>query len=352
MREQLTETSAKHWDFVVQDDLTAQEIVEFLRSGIKLRTFSEVLAKIYPEPDLKERLYAEFPSRKNVQNWLKDRNLPTGREEVFRIAFALGLDEKQADVLLAYVFEEGIHYRNERELVYAFALKNHQNYETAARSAKTFLERKKEAPQDGTPQTNVIRMAFEALPPGEDFMRFLAAHSGQLGTRHNTAYRYFTGMLSLLRGDFEEEAYTTDAIAENYLRLHMPKERRTDDYDYVQKTLKKYWPGERSIRAMKNRREDISRKALLLLFIVTGGLREEGYDELDEEYISKDLRLAGDCRRINEMLELSGMRRLDPRNPFDFLVLYCLQAESGDMMSERMEAVVDELFTAYGKAPS
>ena len=37
---------------------------------------------------------------RKVRNWLHDRNLPQNREELFKICFALGLDEKSADVVL------------------------------------------------------------------------------------------------------------------------------------------------------------------------------------------------------------------------------------------------------------
>ena len=44
-------------------------------------------------------ILAESVSR-TVRNWLTGRSVPARREDVFRIAFALGLSEAQADRLL------------------------------------------------------------------------------------------------------------------------------------------------------------------------------------------------------------------------------------------------------------
>lgn len=95
---------------------------------------------------------------------------------------------------------------------------------------------------------------------------------------------------------------------------------------------------------MKSRSEDIGRKTLLLLYLVTGGVWEQEYDELDETYIQPKEFLETHCHRMNKMLAECGMRRMDPRNVFDYLVLYCLRPEEEMFMSERMSALAAELF--------
>ncbi len=95
---------------------------------------------------------------------------------------------------------------------------------------------------------------------------------------------------------------------------------------------------------MKSRSEDVGRKTLLLLYLVTGGVWEQEYDELDETYIQPKEFLETYCHRMNKMLMECGMRRIDPRNVFDYLVLYCLRPEEEMFMSERMSALAAELF--------
>ena len=63
-------------------------------------------------------ILAESVSR-TVRNWLTGRSVPARREDVFRIAFALGLSEAQTDRLLGCCSGYGIHYREGRDAVYA-----------------------------------------------------------------------------------------------------------------------------------------------------------------------------------------------------------------------------------------
>jgi hypothetical protein len=340
-----TEESKRQFDFLLREDLTAEETVAYLKTDFSIRQFSDVLEQLYAGEDMERRLTEAFDSRKTVQNWLKNRNLPTNREQVFCIAFALGLSEYGADELLSYVFGDGIHYRNERELLYAFALKNHQTYAAATASAKKLEERSGTGETGEALTTQDLRLAFEQLPPGADYMKFLMEHQNSFGTLHDTAYRYFINMLSYLE-DIDEtgNVYSTEYICDSYLRMGVPLTKRVSSYSTLQKMVKKYWPGVRSVKAMKRRSEDVSRKILILLYLVTGGVREQSYDEEDEDYIDAEKILLGNLTRIDQMMTDCGMRTIDPRNPFDFLVLYCLKTDMEDSMSERMEEILSIFF--------
>lgn len=355
----MTEVSARQWDFIAKECQTPKEAVDFLKSGMRLRTFSDIICRLYPGKDLENRLTDRLFAfcganadttqrdsiRRKVQNWLHNRNLPTDREDVFQIAFALELDEKQTDWLLAQVFDAGIHYRNEKEIIYAFSLRNHQSYEKASVCAKTFAERKSASDTTGNAVTKLLKMEFEQLPPDEDIINFMMKHSESFGKNHNTAYQYFIQMLDLLTGEKSgEEVYSMEYITEQYLRMNMPEDKKVSGYSDIQRMVKKYWPGVRNIKEMKNRNEDVTRKALLLLYIVTGGVWTETYDELDEAYVTSEEMLIEHCKRINKMLEDCGMRYMDTRNPFDYLVLFCLKSKRSEFMSERMEQMVEELF--------
>lgn len=357
--EMMTVVSARQWDFIAKECQTSKEAVDFLKSGMRLRTFSDMIGRLYPGEDLESRLTDSFFTfgeadadvvqrdsiRRKVQNWLHNRNLPTDREDVFRIAFALELDEKQTDWLLAQIFDAGIHYRNEKEIIYAFSLRNHQSYEKAAACLKTFAERKSLSDTTGNVVTKLLKMEFEQLPPGEDIMNFMMKHSESFGKNHNTAYQYFIQMLDLLTGETSgEEVYSVEYITKLYLRMNMPEDKKVSGYSDIQRMVKKYWPGVRNIKEMKNRKEDVTRKVLLLLYIVTGGVWMESYDELDEAYVTSEEMLIEHCRRINKMLEDCGMRYMDTRNPFDYLVLFCLKSEPTEFMSEKMQQMVEELF--------
>ena len=153
-------------------------------------------------------------------------------------------------------------------------------------------------------------------------------------------------MLALLTGEAleGEQTYSMEYVADEYLRLNVPKEKKTGRYTDVQKLVKKNWPSPRSIKAMKSRAEDVDRKTLLLLYLVTEGTWGDEDDELDEAYIQPEEILVAHCHRMNKMLMECGMRRIDPRSVFDYLLLYCLLPEDDMAMSQRMSALAAELF--------
>ena len=141
-----------------------------------------------------------------------------------------------------------------------------------------------------------------------------------------------------------EDKYSMEDIADTYLRLNVPLDKKTSGYGNVQKIVKKYWPGARAVKAMKSRSEEVNRKTLLLLYIVTGGMADEEYDESDETYTSSEEFLEYHCKNMNHMLRDFGMSRMDPRNIFDYLVLYCLRPEEDIFMSDRMAILMSEIF--------
>jgi len=138
---QLTEISAKQLDFVTRENLTPQEAVAFLRSGMQLRTFRDILRQVCGSDALEKNisygLWLQDQSQnpdsvcRKVRNWMNGKNLPTEREDVFRICFALGLQEDRASRMLTLLTEQGIHYRNIREMVYAYCLRYRLGYDYA-----------------------------------------------------------------------------------------------------------------------------------------------------------------------------------------------------------------------------
>ena len=351
--EKLTEISARQWQYVTQENLSAREAVAFLRSGMQVRSFRDVLRQVCGTDQVEQQLTLALCQlsdaqpdsvRRKVWNWMNGRTLPTEREEVLRICFALELPLEQADRMLTLLTDQGIHYRNLWEVVCAYCLRQGLPYGETKRLMEQL--RPSGSRERGYPATQAIRQDFQSVRGEEDLFSFVARHRESLGTHHNTAYRYFCTMLALLTGEAleGEQTYSMEYVADEYLRLNVPKEKKTGRYTDVQKLVKKNWPSPRSIKAMKSRAEDVDRKTLLLLYLVTEGTWGDEYDELDEAYIQPEEILVAHCHRMNKMLMECGMRRIDPRSVFDYLLLYCLLPEDDMAMSQRMSALAAELF--------
>ena len=135
---------------ITNESMDINEVVAFLRKKAGFWKFSRLLQEIYEgEEPLSRRLvnklleYEETGNyekiSRKVRNWLHDYNLPENREELFKICFALDLDEQRADCILGITAENGIHYRNPKELIYAFCLRKSYDYPYAASLAQRLI---------------------------------------------------------------------------------------------------------------------------------------------------------------------------------------------------------------------
>lgn len=367
-RQDLTEISRNNIEFFSDGEKTPGELVAFLKKEAMFRTFDQVLRQVYPDSDLAERLTAgmteisgEPPANvaRKVQNWLKGRNIPRNRETLFQICFVLGLDEARAYQLLGTASETGIHYRNQDELVYAFGLRLKMRYEDTValrEKVRTLYPQEPCAGHDGKKEsvvyTRQVRDAFSDVHSEEELLEFFREHQKGLGQLHETAYQKFEELLEVLQkpkgaSGEEERKYTIEEVMETYMRMHMPETKKTSDYTLLQRVIKKYWPSESGLLNMKNRKEDVSRKVMILLYLVTEAFDDgEEEDDLfwDTEEEDADTILETRLERMNLFLDRYGMNLLDIGNPFDFLVLYAMRTQGGEFVSDRMAAALNVLF--------
>lgn len=356
----MTEISGNNMGFIGGGERSPEELVEFLKEGAMFRRFDETLKKAYPNDDILPRLSSGLAAisgeplpgvTRKVHNWLNGKNAPKNREALFQICFVLGISEADASKLLGTASETGLHYRNPVELVYAFGLRLGMGYAEAVALKEKILGKYQFTPvpqPEGTGDaayTRQVRDAFSQVSNEEELMAFFDAHFKELGQLHETAYRKFMELMNLLQEPVgmnggKERRYTVEEVMDTYMRMNVPETKKTEGCTLIQKMVKKYWPNESSLLDMINRREDVSRKALILLYLVT----EEfgGEDDEDDADTSLEVRI----KLMDLFLDRYGMNVLDPGNPFDLLVIYAMGAQEGEYMSDRMEAVIGELFMA------
>lgn len=126
-------------------------------------------------------------------------NLPSGREELFQICFALELGEKDAEYILGTTAESGIHFRNPRELTYAYCLRKKIDYPQAVRLVeelwKAPLPEKTIEYQEFIKETSEtedrkilmasIRNKFKRVRTEEELRSFLEEYHDSFGVHHN-----------------------------------------------------------------------------------------------------------------------------------------------------------------------
>ena len=83
--EKLTEISARQWQYVTQENLSAREAVAFLRSGMQVRSFRDVLRQVCGTDQVEQQLTLALcrlsdaqpdSVRRKVWNWMNGRTLP------------------------------------------------------------------------------------------------------------------------------------------------------------------------------------------------------------------------------------------------------------------------------------
>lgn len=410
--------------------LSPEELINFMENGFICRTFKDTITQFYIEYENKKQEKGEVKRflsarlsdmtkisydnmSRNVRNWMNGINIPQ-REQLFQMCFALELDESRASQLLASISDTGIHYRNPEELVYAFGLRQKMSYGETVKLKNEIMEKyyqnKKDAlssekNREAKVYTRQIQRKFlDEVHTVEDLKQFFEENSGVFGKIHEAAYDEFMRMLKLLQNpETDFEAYwmqylkentgyseeerqkeverikqdlkkkSVEEIIEEYLRMYVPKNtsrKKTGEgkrnYTYLQRVIKKNWPSESIISKMKTKEMDVSRKVLLLLFLLTEEFEvsdlinreqeDDIFSDLDEgdEYLSDlgEMEDANDRmeRRIvqlNLFLEAYGMNQLDPGSAFDCFVLYALKASydgDEDNMGERFKSVLKLLF--------
>ena len=357
----LSQGSAVEYNQISSGEMTPSMAARYLRDEqVPLRGFGDTLREMYPYPDLQPRLIRAFSEEeaasasaaRKVYNWLSGACRPVDREDVFRIAFALELSEAQASVLLGLCTDYGIHYREGRDLIYAWFLRHNLSYREARdffRTLPTPPHDKEPPPIDPATVTHGLQNTFALIQTREELRERYIASLPLMGSLHLRAYHYFQRYMDHLihpaPGWTDPEAeYSLDAVMDRYLSLHMPSGKKRAGYTPSQKLIKRNWPNTTALKNIRAQREDVPRKLLLLLYVITENVTDGEYTELDEDYLTLEERLDDHWWIINAMLIDCGMPVLDPRSAFDWLVLYALTATGDESMGERMERVIEELY--------
>lgn len=368
----MTVMSHEAFDIATTINLSAQQAAQALMESVQIRTFAELLRRFASGNELRSRLVdglcANDPERsresmdKKVRGWLSGKYQPTAREDLFELCFVLRMSVEEADDFLAAAGEEGLHWRDPHELVYAYALRKGMSYPEAW--ALWMRVAPAEEPGDRSGKTNsftpLIRQEAVALETEEELGQYLSQAAGRLGRMHNSAYQQFTAMMQVLespdgRSGREEGRYTTREIVEQYLDKKLPSLRQGKQLGEKHRSIFAGWPDEVTLSRMKNRKTDVTRKVLMLLFLATDGGEEPAENWQDEddawedgEENEADLAFRSSYMRMNQMLAGCGYRMIDPRNPFDWIALYCMRVQDDatimDGLNERLSHVLDVLF--------
>lgn len=200
-----------------------------------------------------------------------------------------------------------------------------------------------------------MRRDAEYIASVEELEDFLRQFQGQLGSFHNTAYALLREYLNLLCAaeindllDPDEKMSVREVTA-TYLHealISRFKKAVTETAEKpvlsaLQRDIQQNWPDEITLSRMLHRKTDVSRKALILLFLATDGAQG---DALDDDPLEEDEDFEGRYARLNAMLCDCGFAPMDSRSPFDWMVIYCMCIEEAMFIDAEIEAFLNAIF--------
>lgn len=370
-----TEFTRLMYDMATSQSLTLVQAVEQLKRNAHPRTIREILAgyaNMTADDEralsdcLIERLLAHSPSgtkrdtvRRKVQMWLKGDVQSISKQGAIQLCFAFNLSPEEANPFLYRICGEGVHWRDPEELVFLFALRNAMPYPEALALRDSMSEKGLfvSGNEDKNTLTSLIRQDAEYITNADELERYLRQNRERLGGFHNTAYMLFQNYLNILCEPEIQDllepdkkisvrevtaSYLHEALISRFKKASKGTQGAEKPIlSALQRDIQQNWPDEIALSRMLYRKADVSRKALILLFLATDGVSETLDDDLTDE---DDEDFESRYARLNTMLCDCGFSPLDSRSSFDWMIIYCMCIEEIMFIDAEIEAFLEAIF--------
>ena len=300
-------------------------------------------------------------SRQTLVNWLTKglpANTVAGRENVYRLCFALRLDANQTKVffLKAYL-ERPFNYKNIHEAVYFFCLNNGENYLTA----QELIAEIEAAPLKVNPNadciTEQIGSKLSEIKSADELKRYMIENLSGFVEQNKTATEKIDSLVDSCKKvapkEFaitypHEKEITVSNVDELLNVIYDYAARATENSKPIYKKsisksnfpelIKRNWPQREQfaqILEKKTASYDVIRRALIMLTFydfaanatVNHALEYGIFDEFTDE--------------MNTVLAECGYVQLYWRNPFDWMIGYCAMSPNPLMT---LRSLIDEYY--------
>jgi len=227
------------------------------------------------------------------------------------------------------------------------------------------MARREDAGSDRVRTKEVQRDAL-ACETAEELLAYIAANAERFGRERNTAFAFFERFMSILEEPEEvaqntprERRMTVREVLRDYLHRDLvpvaaKRNKREPEEAGITRAqraamaeIRANWPDESMISRMKNRSANVTRKTLILLFLATDGGGDGEYDpEVDDPdmVLSREQLFEDSMMRMNLMLSACGFREIDPRNAFDWMILYAMSVDATYEIDEKLDAILEAIF--------
>ena len=386
----------------LDEDCIVRRIDEVLNDAISKKAQKENATIEKIKSKLKQKLGPQ--NKQNVSNWLNGK-VEITREKAIEIAFSLEMTCEETETFLKRCFFDGFYMRDIKDFIYQYALENHWSYEEANEKIKDYEELDHSNPNpnnNGAVKDNKYTAFLkEKYTSIKNLDNFIKQNKQYFGSYRRTVYERYMKYYNQIKKDFDKEEKSN-----NYLEKEIKKERNlnplrdqfvaekigidsTDDiflmqtHNYTQDTvpLEELWKAiviripeirqgnTNNIRRLitehipirqdmseiinqhphkkDNKVPQVDRKLLILVYLASE--KGETKKHTKEKELEKFHEHIG---RINsKLLQPLGMAKLDPRHPFDWIImnmLRCAYRENTTDILYRMNDLVKRMINNKG----
>jgi hypothetical protein len=383
MREQSTRLT-KVFEDRAHSALDLSDATKFLKEEFAVRSVREIIEdEITKKARESEASYEavlkdmQIALGKSLVKWLEAKSLP--RDSVIKLAYALQMTPYDADLLLNRFMWDGFYMRSAKDMIYWHGLDRRWTYQETKGMADAFdnLDTPNPNPESDDIEKNknltkyLLDKYEDSATTKEQLEDFIKDNSQYFGTFKRKAHKRFTELCDeirkwenfLLQEDTcssDKEAYARNTISLTDLceiiAMGIPHLRKAEgNHSMLSKIYAKVPSTHTTISQILNKTgkgdaiEEVDRKLLMLAWFLgseDGILApfEKGEEEAKfHEYIHK----------INYgLLQPYGMPMLDPRHPFDWIVMNSLRVaylseadKDGDIddVVDRMRKLIEAL---------
>ena len=282
----------------------------------------------------------------NFTNWWNGHTT-IERKSAICISFALKMDAHEANVFLSCLGYNGLYLRDYKDFIYAFCLNNKHSdsREKSFDKANTIIKKFSELntvnyfPKNqgkNTNTTNNLANDIHNKRTEEELIEYLLQNKELFGTFNRNAYEQFMAIYSHIKtSDTKLSDITNDIL------MGIPSSNKSGITNKILEKITKDTLTDTMLSDIVSRRVQVKRKILILIWVLCYGCGKYGSNENFNDQIKKiDYGVLTAC----------GMPTLDPRNPFDWLIINSIyyantvdEANNKDTI-ERIKEVMDKLF--------
>lgn len=361
------------------DDIN--EIKCFLRDDFPIRTVKEELEKeielraaaLKTTRDEIIRNLRKKCGEVNVNNWLSGKAKALTKESALKIAFALQMNAKEASwFLMQSCWLDGLYMRDYKDIIYRYCLDEKLEYKQAEALIEQHIYLDSVPNPDpvendvsGERLTEVLARNVKRISSVDELNEFILKNKFNFGSFRRLAYEKFIELYNTIKyyDEIRETSRTdgdlTDEEICKLVTMSIPslKGKQSIINTVLKKIAEDPLPrttlteikgvGKQELRGSK-RITEVKRKQLLLMWLYV----KAGTPDCNE-YSDRYTELEECINIINDtLLEPCGMPLLDPRNPFDWIImnaLYCVcftgdGKDEDDDTVERIVRVIEQLF--------